>query len=338
MEGLLIGVEKGWRVNIMEINTIKVSEGIMHTRILEDDVKINICTIYNTGNIEELKVIFKKIMEEHEREGIIIGRDFNIWIGEIGQDRTEECDVAKKNKDKIIGKGRKKFVEMIEEKGWQVLNCRTAGDWEREYIYVGARGCSVIDYIIVNEYVQEDVIEFKIGERVDSDHMPLTLEKKNRRQETRGKKEDLGKVKRVINWDKEARKLYKERTESLEGTVWQDARSIEEKWEKIKETIYKEMVFIENKLKKRNVIGHKDWWNRSCTKKKREVKRKYRNWKKGKGSKEDFIEGKKSLRRLEKRRKEKREKEIEELRNLKSEKEEVGIYKQEKKEESMEEE
>jgi len=68
---------------------------------------------------------------------------------------------VRKSKDKIIGKGGKKFVEILEEKGWQVLNGRTAE--EGEYTYVGARGCSVIDYIVVNEYVQEDVIEFKVG-------------------------------------------------------------------------------------------------------------------------------------------------------------------------------
>jgi len=32
-----------------------------------------------------------------------------------------------------------------------------------------------MDYIVVNEYVQEDVVEFRVGERVDSD-MLLTLE------------------------------------------------------------------------------------------------------------------------------------------------------------------
>jgi len=82
-------------------------------------------------------------MEEHEREGIIIGGDFNIRIGEIGKDRMEKCDIARKSKDKIIGKRGKKFVEMLEEKDWHVLNSRTAGDWEGKYTYVGARSCSI---------------------------------------------------------------------------------------------------------------------------------------------------------------------------------------------------
>jgi len=51
--------------------------------------------------------------------------------------------------------------------------------------------------------------------------MPLTLEmerKFGRQVTVWEKEEDLRKVKRVINWDKEARKIYKERTELLVGT------------------------------------------------------------------------------------------------------------------------
>lgn len=35
------------------------------------------------------------------------------------------------------------------KKGWYILNGKTEGDWEGEFTYVGARGCSVIDYAIV---------------------------------------------------------------------------------------------------------------------------------------------------------------------------------------------
>jgi len=60
-------------------------------------------------------------------------------------------------------------------------------------------------------------------------------------------------MKRVINCDKKARKLYKERTGSFVGTDWQNARTIEEKLKRIKEAIYKAMVFKEIKMKRRKV-------------------------------------------------------------------------------------
>lgn len=46
----------------------------------------------------------------------------------------------------------------------------------RKVSYVGARGSSVIDYVIGNENCNEIVKEFKVGERVDSDHLPLIVE------------------------------------------------------------------------------------------------------------------------------------------------------------------
>lgn len=67
------------------------------------------------------------------------------------------------------------MADRINVKGWHFLNGCTEGDWEGEYTYVSVRGCSVIDYVIVNDSVQERVLEFRIGSRVDSDHQPLTL-------------------------------------------------------------------------------------------------------------------------------------------------------------------
>lgn len=49
------------------------------------------------------------------------------------------------------------------------------GDWEGEYTYAGARGRSVIDYIIVNETARDKIKRMEVGERIDSDHMPLII-------------------------------------------------------------------------------------------------------------------------------------------------------------------
>lgn len=40
---------------------------------------------------------------------------------------------------------------MINEKDGIFLNGCKQGGWDEEYTYVSARGCSVIDYSIVNE-------------------------------------------------------------------------------------------------------------------------------------------------------------------------------------------
>jgi len=42
-------------------------------------------------------------------------------------------------------------------------------------MYIGARRCSVIDYVWVNERIGNRVSDFKIRNRVNSNHMPLEL-------------------------------------------------------------------------------------------------------------------------------------------------------------------
>ena len=77
------------------------------------------------------------------------------------------------SKDKVINNGGKQMINFIENKGWVILNGYTKGDEEGEYTFLGARGSSVIDYIIVNEKVWDKIVEFKIESRVDSDHAPV---------------------------------------------------------------------------------------------------------------------------------------------------------------------
>ncbi|XP_024872374.1 uncharacterized protein LOC112454952 [Temnothorax curvispinosus] len=127
--------------------------------------------------------------------------------------------------------------------------------------------------------------------------------------------------KKIIVWNEEARQLYRERTEEWNETEDQKMESVDRKWEKLKNGILGALVYKDIKVKKRRKIGHKDWWDRSCTRKKREVKRKYRRWRCGKGSKEDYLEEKKCLKGwLESKRMEKRMREEEELRKLKDKK------------------
>lgn len=73
------------------------------------------------------------------------------------------------------------------------------------------------------------------------------------------------------------------------------------------------------KVRKRE-LRFKDWWDRSCTKKKRELQRIYRKLRQGKVTRERYIEEKRSLRVLQERKqKERKDKEEDELRNLRKE-------------------
>lgn len=53
---------------------------------------------------------------------------------------------------------------------------------------MGTRGCSVIDYIIVNEKMNDIVEEFRV-DWMDSDHMPTEMIIKERRRKREDEKE-----------------------------------------------------------------------------------------------------------------------------------------------------
>lgn len=71
---------------------------------------------------------------------------------------------------------------------------------------------------------------------------------------------------------------------------------------------------------RRRKLGYKEWWDRGCTKEKRKIVRAYKKWKRGKASREEYMEEKKRVNLyMEEKRKKKKEEEEQELRNLKSE-------------------
>lgn len=56
----------------------------------------------------------------------------------------------------------------MEERGWEIANGNIKGDEEGELTYIGGRGESVIDYVIVNQKAWNKIEEMRIGERVES--------------------------------------------------------------------------------------------------------------------------------------------------------------------------
>lgn len=96
----------------------------------------------------------------------------------------------------------------------------------------------VKDYVIVIDSCIELIGNFKIEERVDSDHLPLIMELKEGDEESAGKKDGEERRKMIIRWDEEARQMYKENTEMI---AWEDGRieeqSLEDSWQRLKNMI-----------------------------------------------------------------------------------------------------
>jgi hypothetical protein len=209
----------------------------------------------------------------------------------------------------------------IEENGWEVLNGNKRGDEEGELIYVGSRGETVIDYAIVNEAAWERVKEFKVGERVDSDHLPLeiTIEGTNQEEKEKGGTREEEKKVIVKVWNEHGVKEYRRR---LEEATFKE-QEIEKMVAELKEV-------IEKATKKKEVIvrgskgaGKKNgWWDRECEQSKREVVKALREWRRNKIDRSRFLEAKRRYReRCREKKKQKREREEKEIKEIRTERE-----------------
>jgi hypothetical protein len=133
-------------------------------------------------------------IKENREDRILLGGDFNGTIGEKRARNWEEQrgEGKRKSKDKVDNAEGKRLMEWIEENGWEVLNGNKQGHEEAEwtYKYLGSRGETVIDYGIANEEAWERVEKFRIGERVEWDHLEIALRK--RRGGTEQRRKEVG--------------------------------------------------------------------------------------------------------------------------------------------------
>lgn len=70
--------------------------------------------------------------------------------------------------------GGKKLNESLREEGWYLFNEAMEGEWEKEYTYEGARGCSVVDYGMVNEMGRKKIENWRkngIGSSAGGDNI-----------------------------------------------------------------------------------------------------------------------------------------------------------------------
>lgn len=106
---------------------------------------------------------------------LLAGEDLNVRIGEkdtyYGFEETSKRasrDLKTNNRAEIV-------LEMLNNKDWMVMNGRPPGDERDEFTFTGARGSSVIDYVIYNRKVWDATQKFEVEERVDSDHILLVF-------------------------------------------------------------------------------------------------------------------------------------------------------------------
>jgi hypothetical protein len=204
-----MGVNKG----LEEENGTKAKEerGFMERTVKSKQRKWRIVTIYSRS-MKETKRIIEERVKEQEEGTLVIGGDFNARIGVKGRRIEEEQATIERRptKDGIENAEAKELVSLVEERGWGVLNGNFIGVEKGEYTYIGPKGETVIDYVMVNEDAWDEIEEFNVGERVESDHMPLEVRTKGREKERRSVKDVRRKIVKNI-WTEEGKENYRAR-------------------------------------------------------------------------------------------------------------------------------
>jgi len=159
MGGMILGIKKDL-VGQKEEEGREV-EGLITGRINYGRGNLRVVGVYVNKDMERKLEELKEWMEEKEK-GVrtLIGEDFNARAGdERGRIEGEDWEGSKyrRSKDKKINGDRKRLIDCVRERGWWILNGGIRGDEEGNWTYTGSRGESVIDYVLVNEEVEEEM-------------------------------------------------------------------------------------------------------------------------------------------------------------------------------------
>lgn len=114
------------------------------------------------------------------------------------------------SKDKKLDKEGRKLQDVIGEVGMQIFNGAVKGDIRGKFTYTGGRGSTVIDYVVEGQEEKERVEEMRIGDNCDSDHHPLEVYVKGRREGRRAEVERKKERGKLWDWTGKGIEKYKE--------------------------------------------------------------------------------------------------------------------------------
>lgn len=309
------------RKEIEELNIgVESVNGVPERRIRLEEEVWRVLTVYNNGGMKDLREKLERKIGELEEERLCIGGDCNARIGKEGKkyEGGENTEMKRNSKDKEVNKEGREMLGMLEERGWEVEVGNAMGDEEGEWTYVGGRGMSVIDYVVTNRQAGERIEKFAVGGKVDSDHQPLEVILKG----TMKKREDRKKrLKTIVLWDEDNIRKYKERGKEtvIEGG------NVEKLWANLKKRVSDKVGKKIIRIRERKV-GERESRDADC-KRKRKVKKRYKEWKGGKGEREEYVRERKMFReRCNKKEERYREGMVEEVRRQRQRDRETQIW------------
>lgn len=243
---------------------------------------------------EENFKVLEKWAERHRERNVIICGDFNARTAcEGGLWDSNGVREERYSKDGTVNEEGKELIGWLEENGMGIGNGATEGDGGGEWTYIGARGCTTIDYGVRNELGRDKITKMEIGGNIMSDHLLIEMELEGRIEERRTRVEK--KSRKIVKWGCGGEESFREILKR-EGA--------KRSWRELKEKVVaalplKSMVIKDDKYEKK-------WWDKECHEKKEELKRELKKLKDGTINGEEWREKRREYRNLIERKKNKR--------------------------------
>ncbi|XP_014216418.1 golgin subfamily A member 6-like protein 22 [Copidosoma floridanum] len=231
--GVILGISKKLESRNHEV----WSDNIVMQEIKHGNQKWMIIGVHSQNVAETMEIIKEKVKTK-ESGCVLIQGDWNARTGREGgwinksdsESDSDDKDVRlRKSKDEKINEEGRRLIKEITEEGWCIVNGKK--EEEGEFTYVGSRGELVIDYAKGCQEALDQIKEIKIGQRTESDHMPLEVYLEKKVEVGIVEKEERTKARR--DWTQKLIDQFEKRCKDWE----RKGKEVEERWSELKEQI-----------------------------------------------------------------------------------------------------
>ena len=281
---------------ISHILSLKIKKEYLNTT--QDVLYIN-SYVHPTGSIFYSNKEYDNTLDEIEQfildqtEGrndldIILGGDLNARVGdwsfqdELDIDEEEDADVSKtydrKTQDQVINNNGKRLIEICTMFGLTPLGGLKERSFDSGFTFIGHRGSSHIDHFAVSTNLLNNVKNFKIIDRIESSHLPITMSLNCKGDKTTNQQQEI-KISK-IKWQEEKVEECREiiMSEKTQKDLKRAEQIMETDINNSLQLFNKIMKKANNPMKKSFTIKNggtppKKWFDKECRKKKAETKK-----------------------------------------------------------------
>ena len=280
---------------ISHILSLKIKKEYLNTT--KDVLYIN-TYVHPAGSIFYSNKDYQNTLDEIEQfildqtEGrndldIILGGDLNARVGdwsyqdEVDIDEEEDADVKtydRNTQDQVINNNGKRLIEICTMFGLTPLGGLKERSFDSGYTFIGHRGSSHIDHFAVSTNLVNNITNFKIIDRIESNHLPITMSLNCNGEDTTSQQQEM-KISK-IKWQEEKVEECKEvlMNEKTQKDLKRAEQIMETDINGSLQLFNKIMKKANNPMRKSFMIKNggtppKKWFDKECRKKKTETKK-----------------------------------------------------------------